>query len=181
MIKMKKSVWIGAKELSLETLSNLTRSMEMDDKFSRLPIMRALVNETITPGAERAVMTWITSRPSDEIKAMSKAAPAVRALRKSIQDLQQDNVDPALPRLRRWPLGRTNSRFNTGCTASQRRCSNGMVPRAQKWQEMSERVAWSKQSSEAASMTPEDETMAYIHAVHAASPCARRVTVASGA
>src|ERR1700733_5041808 len=87
----------SGKELSLENLCNLTRSMEMENQYARLQTYRELVNEAITPDEERAVLTWISSQPPDEIKTMSESGPAARALRNSMRDLRQNNVDPPAP------------------------------------------------------------------------------------
>ena len=59
--------------LSLDSLCNLTRSMEMENPQSPhtlFPVVRELINENLTPEEERAVMTWVAARPPDDLKAL---------------------------------------------------------------------------------------------------------------
>jgi len=90
----------SGKPLSLEELCSLTRSMEMGaemDGGNKVAIVRGLINEKLTPEEERAYHTWIASRPSEELKAVQEAGPLIKALRRSVQDLQENKVDPAAP------------------------------------------------------------------------------------
>jgi DNA-binding transcriptional MerR regulator len=157
----------SGKQLSLENLCNLTRSMEMEDRFSRSQIYRELVNETITPDEERAVTTWITSRPPNEMKAMSESAPAGRALLKSIQDLQQNNVDPAAPEAQALVVRENELAVQYGLRNFSASMFEWNGPLAEKWMQVGERAAWGAKSS--GSATPED-LVAYFRAARAASP-----------
>jgi DNA-binding transcriptional MerR regulator len=157
----------SGKELSLENLCNLTRSMDMEDRFARNQIYRELVNETITPDEERAVLTWIASRPPDEMKAMSESAPAGRAVLKSIQELQHNNVDPAAPEAQAL-IARENA---LAVQHGLRNFSASMFewngPLAEKWLRVGERAAWGEKSSEAVTSA---DLVAYFRAARAASP-----------
>ena len=158
----------SGKQLSVENLCNLTRSMEMDDQFSRLQIYRELVNETITPHEERAVMTWIASQPPDEMKARSEAAPAARAIVKSIQDLQQNNVDPAAPEAQALVVRENELAVRYGLRKFSASMFEWNAPLAQKWLQVGERAAWREKPTEPA--TPDEDLVAYYRAVRAASP-----------
>lgn len=86
--------------LSLEELCNLTRSMEMGaevDDGNRMAVVRALINERMTPEEERAYSTWVASRPAEELRAVQEAGPVIKAMRRSLQDLQERKVDPTAP------------------------------------------------------------------------------------
>jgi DNA-binding transcriptional MerR regulator len=84
----------SGRQLSLEELCNLTRSMEMGNQHA---IARELINEQITPEEERAYMTWMGARPAGEIKAMQEYGAEVRVLFRSLQDLRERKVSPADP------------------------------------------------------------------------------------
>jgi hypothetical protein len=56
----------SGKQLSLDNLCNLTRSMEMKDQHARFQTIRELINEKTTPEEERAVMTTTARSPCDE-------------------------------------------------------------------------------------------------------------------
>jgi len=158
----------SGRELPLENLCNLTRSMDMDNQFSRLRTVRERINETITPDEERAVMTWIASQPPDELKTMSEGAPAALAMRKSIWDLRQKNVDPAAPEAQALAVRENEISVQYGL----RKLSGSMFewngPLAEKWLQAHERSAWSGKSSEA--VIPEEDVWDYFRAVQAASP-----------
>jgi DNA-binding transcriptional MerR regulator len=158
----------SGKQLSVDNLCDLTRSMEMEDRFSRTQLYRELVNETITPDEERAVMTWIASRPPNEMKAMSESGPAGLAVLKSIRDLQQNNVDPAAPEAQAL-VARENE---LAVQHELRNFSASMFewngPLAEKWMQVGERVAWSRNAS--GSVTPAGDLVAYFRAARAASP-----------
>ena len=82
----------SGKQLALEELCDLTRSMEMRTHHA---ITRELINEQITPQEERAYMTWMSARPPEELKAMQEYGAAVRALFRSLQDLREKGQQPA--------------------------------------------------------------------------------------
>jgi DNA-binding transcriptional MerR regulator len=90
----------SGKPLSLEELCKLTRSMEMGSEMdggNKMAIVRGLINEKMTPEEERAYHTWIASRPSEELKGVQEAGPVIKAMRRSLQDLQEKKADPAAP------------------------------------------------------------------------------------
>jgi hypothetical protein len=47
--------------------------MEMENQHARVQIVRELINETITPEEERAVMTWIAARSTDGMRLSRKS------------------------------------------------------------------------------------------------------------
>jgi len=158
----------SGKQLSVENLCDLTRSMEMEDRFSRNQFYRELVNETLTPDEERAVMTWIASRPPNEMKAMSESGPAGSAILKSIQDLQQNNVDPAAPEAQALVVRENELAVQYGLRNFSASMFEWNGPLTEKWLRVGERVAWRKNSS--ASVTPDEDLVAYFRAARAASP-----------
>ncbi len=90
----------SGKPLSLEELCNLTRSMEMGmemDTGQLIASVRGLINEKLTPEEERAHRNWAVSRPSEELAAAQEYRAAMQAALRSLQDLQEKNVDPAAP------------------------------------------------------------------------------------
>src|SRR3954464_2367392 len=104
MTTKKKSISMAAlatiqtgKQLSLDDLCSLTRSMEMENQHGLFQVLREQINETITPEEERAVMTWIAARPPDEMNAIRQASPRVRALLRALEDLREKEADPAAP------------------------------------------------------------------------------------
>jgi DNA-binding transcriptional MerR regulator len=108
----------SGQHLALEDLCDLTRSMEMGNHHA---IVRELINEQITPAEERAYMTWVAARTPDEIKAMQEYGAAVRVLFRSLQDLREKKIEPALPRLSRSSPNGTRLRFAMGCASTWRR------------------------------------------------------------
>ena len=158
----------SGKQLSVENLCDLTRSMEMEDQFVRVQIFRELVNETMTPDEERTVMTWIASRSPDEIKAIREAAPSVRALVNSIQDLQKNNVDPAAPEVQALVVRENEIAVQSGGRNIPASMFEWNEPLAQKWLQVSERAAFRKKSSEPG--IPDEDFVDYFRAAQAASP-----------
>jgi DNA-binding transcriptional MerR regulator len=158
----------SGKQLSVENLCNLTRSMEMEDRFSRNQIYRELANETITPDEERAIMTWIASRPPNDMKAMSESAPAAHAIVKSIQDLQQNNVDAAAPEAQALVVRENELAVQYGLRNFSASMFEWNGPLTEKWLQVGERAAWGKTSS--GSVTPDEDLVAYFRAARAASP-----------
>ncbi len=156
----------SGKQLSPENLCDLTRSMEMENQFAIYQIFRELVNETITPDEERAVMTWIASLPTAELKLRSESVPAMRALRNSIGTLQQNGVDPTAPEAQALVVRENELAVQYGLRDLPASMFEWNAPLAQKWLQMSERAAW--RSSESA--TPDEDLLAYFYAVRAASP-----------
>ena len=163
----------SGKELSLENLCNLTRSMEMEDQFSRLKIVREVINETITPDEERAVVTWVASWPPDEMKAIRESVPAVLAMRSSIQDLRQNNVDPGAPEAQVLAVRENELAVQYGLHNFAASMFEWNGPLGEKWLQTSERGAWRKKSSEPG--TPRRGFGGLL------PRCASRFTVASGA
>jgi DNA-binding transcriptional MerR regulator len=156
----------SGKQLSPENLCDLTRSMEMESQFATYQIFRELANETITPDEERAVMTWIASRPTDEMKLRSECHSVMRAWRNSIKDLQQNGVDPAAPEAQALVVRGNELAAQYRLRDLPASMFEWNAPLAQRWLQMTERVAW--RSSE--SMTPDADLLAYFHAMRAASP-----------
>ena len=160
----------SGEELSLQSLCDLTRSMDMDDMFSRMPLARELLNEMITPEEERAVMTWIASRPSAEIKAMSEAADAIQGVRQSIQDLQQADADPAGPEAQALAAREKDISVRHGLYKFRASMFEWNAPLSGKMLKVSERAGWARKTSDGAPMMPDEELAAYARAVRAASP-----------
>jgi DNA-binding transcriptional MerR regulator len=73
LVKAALATIASGKRLSLDNLCNLTRSMEMENQHARVQIVRELINETITPEEERAVMTWIAARSTDGMRLSRKS------------------------------------------------------------------------------------------------------------
>jgi hypothetical protein len=142
--------------------------MEMENQYSRLQNYRELLNETITPDEERAVVTWIASRPPGEMKTISESAPAARALRDSVRDLLRNNVDPAAPEAQALLVRENEISLQYGLRKFAASMFEWNSPLAEKWMQVSERLTWSKTSSEPA--IPGEDVRAYFRAVQAASP-----------
>lgn len=85
----------SGQSLTLEELCHLTRGMEMGNHRA---LVRELINEQITPGEERAYMTWMAGRPVEEVKAMQAYGAAMRVLFRSLQELRDNKVEPSAPR-----------------------------------------------------------------------------------
>jgi len=84
----------SGQSLTLDELCNLTRSMKMGNHQA---VVRELINERITPDEERAYMSWMATRPLDEVKAMQEYGAAVHVLFHSLQELRKNKVEPDAP------------------------------------------------------------------------------------
>jgi DNA-binding transcriptional MerR regulator len=158
----------SGKELSLENLCNLTRSMEMENQFTRLRTYRELINEAITPDEERAVVTWMASQPPEEIKARSEAAPAARAVLNSVREMRQNNVDPAAPEAQALAVRENEIALQYGLRKFAAAMFAWNAPLAEKWLQMNERAARSGKPADSA--VSDEELWNYFRAVQAASP-----------
>jgi DNA-binding transcriptional MerR regulator len=155
--------------LSLDNLCNLTRSMEMENPHALFQIVREVINETISPEEERAVMTWVAARPSDELKAMHECAPEILDLHRSFQDLREKKVDPAAPEAQAL-VARLNE-LVVGSGARNHRATlfewNNSL--ALKWMQFGDRVM-SKRIVSSPSGASDEDLAAYVHAAQVASP-----------
>jgi hypothetical protein len=140
--------------------------MEMENQFTSYQVFREMVNETMTPDEERAVMTWITSRSPEEMQLRVDCAPAMRALRLAVRDLQQNGVDPTSQEAQALAV-----RENDLCVRYKMRelpaaMFEWNTSLAEKWLQMGERAAWRS----AESLAPDADLLAYFYAIRAASP-----------
>ncbi len=161
----------SGKPLSLEELCNLTRSMEMSNQHA---IARELINEKITPDEERAYMTWVAARPSDEVKAMQEYGAAVRVLFRSLQDLREKKADPAAPEVQALIVQWNELALRYGLRNFMASLLEWNPSVAQKWLEVGERALSRSMSSEQAA--PEDGLWAYFGAAQEASPWHQALT-----
>jgi DNA-binding transcriptional MerR regulator len=158
----------SGKRLSLDSLCNLTRSMEMENQHARVQIFRELINETVTPEEERAVMTWIAARSPDEMKAIHEASPAARAVHRSLQDLREKKVDPAAPDAQALVVRENELAIRFGLRNFSTALFEWNTPVAHKWLRMGERATSRIRYSQ--STAPEEGMGAYLRAAQAASP-----------
>ena len=156
----------SGKQLSLENLCNLTRSMEMENQYAHLQTYRAMLNETITPDEERAVVTWIASRPPDDMKTMSESVPAARALRGDMRELLQNNADPAAAEAQALLVRENEISLRHGLRKFAAAMYEWNGPLAEKWMQVSERLTWSETSDG----PPAEDVKAFFRAAQAASP-----------
>jgi len=158
-------------QLSLDDLCNLTRSMEMENKHARAQFVREVINEKLTPDEERAAMTWIAARPSDEMKALREAAPAGLALRRSLQDLWEKMFDPAAPGVQALVVQQNEIAVRYGLRNHMASMHEWNAPVAQKWLQMAERLMPQVVSPQ--STSPDEDLPAYLRAAQVASPSHR--------
>jgi len=151
--------------LSLEDLCNLTRSMEMGNQHA---IVRELINEQITPGEERAYMTWMAARPAEEVKAMQEYGAAVRVLFRSLQDLRERKVDPADPEAQALIAQWNQLALRYGLRQFMTTLLEWNPAVAQKWLQVGERAMSRSMASQQAA--PDDGLWAYFGAAQEASP-----------
>jgi DNA-binding transcriptional MerR regulator len=158
------------KALSLEELCNLTRSMEMGvpmNGASKMAAIRGLINERLTAEEERAYHTWTASRPSEELKAVQEAVPVIKAVRRSLQDLQEMKVDPAAPEVQALlcQLKELSGRYGLLKFQNARFEWNASI--GQKLWEVEASVYWVGLS---------DDFVAYLRAANAAAPWSKALT-----
>lgn len=158
----------SGKPLSVENLCNLTRNMEMEDQFERAKIFRELVNETITPDEERAVMTWIAAFPPDAMKAIRGSAVELSPLRDSIIDLAKENVDPGAPEVQALLVRQNEITLQYGLRNFPASMFEWNETIALKFLPVGERTSWRKKSPELGA--PDEDFVAYVRAALAASP-----------
>ena len=156
----------SGKQLSPENLCDLARSMEMESQFAVYQVFRELANETITPDEERAVVTWIASRPTEEMNRRMESIQEMRALRNSIRDLQQSGVDSAASEAQTLVVREKELAVQYGLRDLPAAMFEWNPSLAERWLQMSERAAW--RSTE--SVTPDADLLAYFYAIRAASP-----------
>ncbi len=158
----------AGKQLSLDDLCNLTRSMEMENSHALFQTVRAAMNENLTPEEERAVMTWLAARSQDEMKTMRECAPAARDLLRSFQGLREKNVDPAAPETQALVVQENDLAVRTGARNHMARLFEWNTTVALKWMKFGDRVMSKRLSS--VSGTPEEGRAAYVRAAQVASP-----------
>jgi DNA-binding transcriptional MerR regulator len=159
----------SGRPLTLEELCNLTRSMEMENPLALFQIAREAMNENLTPEEERAVMTWVASRPQAELRAMHECAPAILDVHRHFQELRQKDVDPAAPEAQAL-VARLNELVVRSGARNHRATLfewNSLI--ALKWMQFSERLM-SKRVISSPSVPPDDGLAAYVHAAQVASP-----------
>jgi DNA-binding transcriptional MerR regulator len=154
----------SGRPLSLEELCNLTRSMEMGtemDGGNKMAIVRGLINEKLTPEEERAYHTWIASRSPEELKAVQESHPVLKAMRRSLQDLQEKQVDPAAPEVQALivQLKEVSGRYGLLKFQNERFEWNPSIGR--KLWEVEARAYW---------VGTNDDFAAYLRAANAAAP-----------
>ncbi len=167
LIKTALSTLESGKELSLDSLCSLTRSMEMDCQHSMFQAVREQINEIITPEEERAVMTWIASRSADELKAMRESAPAVRVVRDSLHELLKRKIEPADPELQTLVLRNNELAVRYGLQKYTADMIEWNTPLAIKWMQMGARAMSRFRSAQAAA--PDEKLSEYLHAAQIAS------------
>jgi DNA-binding transcriptional MerR regulator len=155
----------SGRELSLENLCNLTRSMEMGTHHA---IARELINQQITPQEERAYMTWITARPPREIKAMQEYGAAMRTLFRSLQDLREKRIEPASPDVQALITEWNSLAVRYGLRKFMTTLIEWNPAVAQKWLQVGERVASLSTASQ--QVAPDEGLWAYFGAAQEASP-----------
>jgi MerR family transcriptional regulator, thiopeptide resistance regulator len=162
----------SGKQLSLDNLCNLTRSMEMESPQSPhtlLPIVRELINENLTPDEERAVMTWVAARPPDALKAMHDSAPAILDLHRSFQDLREKNVDPAAREAQALVARLNELVVRSGARDHRATLFEWNNALALKWMQFGDRLM-SKRIVSSQAAAAQDGLAEYVHAAQLASP-----------
>jgi DNA-binding transcriptional MerR regulator len=154
----------SGRQLSLEELCNLTRSMEMSNQHT---ITRELINEQITPDEERAYMTWMAARPAD-VKAMQEYGAAMRVLFRSLQDLRERKVDPADPEAQALIVQWNQLAVRYGLRKFMTTLLEWNPAVAQKWLQVGERAMSRSIASQQAA--PDEGLWAYFGAAQEASP-----------
>lgn len=131
-------------------------------------IARELINEQITPQEERAYMTWIASRPGDEIKAMQEYGAAMRILFRSLQELREKKVDPAAPEVQSLITEWNALAVRYGLRQFMATLIEWNPAVAQKWLQVGERTMSRSVASQNAA--PDDGLWAYFGAAQEAAP-----------
>jgi MerR family transcriptional regulator, thiopeptide resistance regulator len=160
----------SGKSLSLEDLCNLTRSMEMGVEMTganKMATIRGLINERLTPEEERAYHTWVPSRPSEELQAVQEAGPVIKAMRRSLQDLQERNVDPAAREVQALIVQLKDVSGRYGLLKFQNARFEWNPSIGQKLWEVEARAHWVGMS---------DDFVAYLRAANAAAPWSKVLT-----
>lgn len=140
----------------------------MENQHARVQIVRELINETITPQEERAVMTWIAARSTDGMKSIHESAPLMHTVLRSLEDLRESKVNPAAPEAQALVVRENELAVRYGVRDFAASMFEWDATIAQKWLHMSERAASRMNSSEAA--TPDEGLVAYLRATLSASP-----------
>ena len=137
------------------------------DGGNKMAIVRGLINEKLTPEEERAYHTWIASRPSEELKAVQESHPVIKAVRRSLQDLQAKKVDPAAPEVQALivQLKEVSGRYGLLKFQNERFEWNPSI--GQKLWEVEARAYW---------VETNDDFAAYLRAANAAAPWSRALT-----
>lgn len=151
--------------LALEDLCNLTRSMEMGNHHA---IARELINKQITPEEERAYLTWMATRPPDEIKAMQEYGAAVRVLFRSLQELREKKCEPTAPETQSVIIDWNALAIRCGLRQFMATLIEWNPAVAQKFLQVGERALSRSMASQEAA--PDDGLWAYFGAAQEASP-----------
>jgi len=163
----------SGKPLSLEELCSLTRSMEMGTEMDgvKFAMVRGLINEKLTPQEERAHMKWLLSRPAEELTAAQAFRPAMQAALRSLQDLQEKNVDPAAPEAQELLVQLKDVSGRYGLLKMQNARFEWNPSIGQKLWEVQARSYW---------IGMNDDFAAYLRAANAAAPWSEALTQVAG-
>src|ERR1700691_4538080 len=153
--------------LSLDNLCNLTRSMEMENPHALFQIVRDVINDNLTPEEERAVMTCVAARPSDE--AMRECAPAMLDLHRSFQDLREKNVGATAPEAQALVARLNELVVRSGARNHRATLFEWNTPVALKWMQFGDRLM-SKRIISSHSAAPDEGLAAYVYAAQVVSP-----------
>ncbi len=168
LVKTALTTMESGKQLSLEDLCSLTRSMEMESEHVYAQFVREVINEKLTPEEERAAMTWLAGRPPAEMRALREAAAAARPLINSFKELWEKKVDPAAPEVQALVAQHNEIAVRYGARQHTAAMHEWNAPVAQKWMLMAERLMPSVGTSQAAS--PDAGLAAYMRAATKVSP-----------
>jgi DNA-binding transcriptional MerR regulator len=152
----------SGRSLALDELCNLTRSMEMGNHHA---ITRELINERISPNEERAYLTWMAARPSDEIEALREYSAAVRGLFRSLQELREKGCEPADPEAQSLMAEWNALAVRYGLRQHMATLIEWNPEVAEKWLQVGERSL-----SLSIAAAPDEGLWAYFGAVQAATP-----------
>jgi DNA-binding transcriptional MerR regulator len=161
----------SGRPLALDELCNLTRSMEMGNHHA---IVRELINEQITPNEERAYMSWMATRPPDEIKAMQEYRTAVQAVFRSLQDLRERKIEPTAPEVQALIIEWNALAVRYGLRQFMATLLEWNPVVAQKWLQVGERAVSLTTASQQAA--PGDGLWGYFGAAQEASPWQKALT-----
>jgi hypothetical protein len=143
--------------------------MEMENPHAFFQIVREVINDNLTPEEERAVMTWVAARPSDEVKAMRECAPAMLDLHRSFQDLREKNVGATAPEAQALVARLNELVVRSGARNHRATLFEWNTPVALKWMQFGDRLM-SKRIISSHSAAPDEGLAAYVYAAQVVSP-----------